>query len=536
MIACGIVILPVSLGRMEQDPWDVIVVGGGVAGLSAALMLGRARRRVLVVDAGSPRNRFAPHVHGVLGHEGTGPADLLARGRAEVAGYGVEVVEGTVERVGTAGDGLEVQVAGAAAASARALLVASGMADELPDVPGLRQRWGTGVLHCPYCHGWEVRDRRLGVLTTSPLGLHQAELVRQWSDRVVVFTAGLGPLDAAAELRLRARGVDLVAAPVVEVVGDGDRVTAVRTADGREVEVDALFTAGAPRPHDEFLAPLGLARTDTPTGSFLAVDGTGRTSHRRVWAVGNVVDPAAGVPMAMGAGAAAGAAVNAALVAEDVDAALRGRTAWPEVAPADYWEHRYAGSAQVWSGRANPVLVGVASGLEPGRALDLGCGEGGDAIWLAQYGWTVTGVDISPTAARRAADAARAAGVPDDRVRFVAADLSTLGGDEAYDLVTASYLHSPVTLDRDEILRRAVARVAPGGHLLVVSHAAPPPWAEIPDGFEPRFPTPAEEIGALRLDPGRWQVLVAEIRRRDATGPHGERGSLEDAVVLIRRA
>ncbi|MGO2745393.1 NAD(P)/FAD-dependent oxidoreductase [Microbacterium sp.] len=303
--------------------WDAIVVGGGAAGLSAALLLGRARRRVLVIDAGSPRNRFAAHMHGVLGNEGTPPAELLRKGRAEVAAYGIEFLDGTVQNVEAADSGLAIVLSTGRAQRARALVVASGIVDELPDVPGLAPRWGTSVLHCPYCHGWEVRDQRLGVLATSPMGLHQTQLVRQWSDRVVLFAAGLGTLDPVAEQRMRARGVEVVASPVVEILGEDDRITGVRTGDGRMVEVDAVFTTGAPRPNDGFLTGLGLSRTDSPfgLGSFLSVDQAGKTSHDQVWAIGNVVNPAANVPMAIGAGAFAGGAVNGALVEEDFDLA-----------------------------------------------------------------------------------------------------------------------------------------------------------------------------------------------------------------------
>ncbi len=310
---------------MPQNSWDVIIAGGGPAGLSAALLLGRARRRVLVIDAGSPRNRFAAHMHGVLGQEGVPPRELLARGRSEAAGYGVEFAAGTIERVDRVEGGLRLVTADAAEHEARTLVIATGLSDELPAVPGLAERWGTTVLHCPYCHGWEVRDRRLGVLTTSPLGLHQAELIRQWSDRVTVFTAGLGELSPETERRLRARGVTLEPAPVARILGEGSAISAVALEDGREIAVDAIFTAGAPRPNEAFLAPLGLARTETPFGSFLAVDFAGKTSDERIWAIGNVVNPGANVPMSIGAGAMTGGAVNGALVAWDFDGAVRGR-------------------------------------------------------------------------------------------------------------------------------------------------------------------------------------------------------------------
>ncbi|VXB16326.1 Thioredoxin reductase [Microbacterium sp. 8M] len=298
--------------------WDVIVIGGGAAGLSAALLLGRARRRTLVIDAGSPRNRFAAHMHGVLGNEGASPSGLLRRGREEVAGYGVETRDGAVAGVRDEGDVLVVAVDGAEERT-RALVVASGIDDDLPAVAGLAERWGTSVLHCPYCHGWEVRDRRLAVLATSPASLHQAKMVRQWSDDVVLFSAGLGGLDPSDERLLRARGIEIVASPAVEVLGEGTTVSAIRTADGAEIPVDAVFTGGRPVPHDGFLDDLRLARADLPSGlgSFVQADATGRTSHPRIWAAGNVVNPMATVPMAIGAGAMAGAGVNGTLVEED---------------------------------------------------------------------------------------------------------------------------------------------------------------------------------------------------------------------------
>lgn len=524
---------------MAENLWDAIVVGGGPAGLSAALMLGRARRRVLVIDAGSPRNRFAAHMHGVLGQEGVPPGELLERGRTEAAGYGVEFADGTVQRVEDAEDGLRVVTVDGVARSTRALVVASGLSDELPAIPGLAERWGVTVLHCPYCHGWEVRDQHLGVLTTSPLGLHQAELIRQWSGRVTVFTAGLGQLTPETERRLRARGIELESAPVAEIRGEGTAITGVRLsaeddADGREVPVDAIFTVGKPQPHDDFLAELGLARNETPFGSFLAVDPTGKTSDDRIWAIGNVVNPAANVPMSIGAGAFAGGAVNGALVGWDFDAAVQDPAAWPRVAPADFWEERYAGSDRIWSGAVNGVLADIAGSLAPGRALDLGCGEGADVIWLSQHGWDATGVDISPTAIRRAAAAAEEADLGAGRARFLAADLAAVPAG-AYDLVTASFLHSPVDLPRGDILRQAAARVAAGGHLLITSHAAFPPWADAPHGHEHHFLSPQEELAQLDLDAGEWDVVTAETRTREVATPGGEPATLDDVVVLAHR-
>ncbi|MGO1849168.1 NAD(P)/FAD-dependent oxidoreductase [Microbacterium sp.] len=306
-----------------QPEWDAIVVGGSAAGLSAALMLGRARRRVLVIDAGSPRNRFAEHMHGALGNEGTSPAELVQRGRAEAAEYGVEVASGTVLEVAERPRGIRVKLEDGSTYEARSLIVATGITDVLPEIPGLAERWGVSVLHCPYCHGWEVADRRLGVLATAPASLHQAQMVRQWSENVTLFSAGLGTLDPETTARLRSRGIEIVGSEVTEIFGEGTDISGVRTAEG-DVELDAIFTAGTPRPHDGFLAGLDLERDELPfgMGSFLKVDPTGKTSHPRVWAIGNVVNPMANVPMVIGAGAFTGGAANGFLVEEDFDLAV----------------------------------------------------------------------------------------------------------------------------------------------------------------------------------------------------------------------
>ncbi len=307
---------------MTAENWDAIIIGGSVAGLSAAQALGRSLRRTLVIDAGKPRNRFAEHMHNVLGHDGTPPDELLAAGRAEAVRYGVELLDGTVKGVEDRGSTIEVELETGERLRARTLVLATGITDELPDIPGLAAHWGTGVLHCPYCHGWEVRGSRIGVLATSPMSMHQVKLLRQWSDRVVAFTHALGPLDEETTARLRSRGIEIVSEPVEALLGDEAGVTAVRTATGREIPVDAIFTAATPKLHDQMLESLGLARNAGPMGEVLAVDPTGRTSHPRVWAAGNVVAPSSAVPQAMAAGAMAGAALNFALVEEDFDAAM----------------------------------------------------------------------------------------------------------------------------------------------------------------------------------------------------------------------
>ena len=201
---------------MTNDTYDVAIIGGGAAGLSAALVLGRARRRVLVLDAGLPRNAPAAHMQGFLSRDGTPPADLLRIARAEVRGYGVELVD---DRVVDATRGFTLRLAGGRAIAARRLLLATGAADALPDVDGARERWGRDLLHCPYCHGWEVRDRPIGVLATGPGSVEHAQLLRQWSGDVILFTHATA-VTAGERRALDARGIAVVDGSVARLVVD----------------------------------------------------------------------------------------------------------------------------------------------------------------------------------------------------------------------------------------------------------------------------------------------------------------------------
>jgi len=508
---------------MDND-WDAVIIGGGVAGLSAAQMLGRSRRRTLVIDGGMPRNRSAAHMHGVLGQDGTPPADLLATGRTEARAYGVGFATGTVAHLADEGDRLAVTRDDGTIDTARAVVIATGIRDDLPDVPGLHEEWGRTVLHCPYCHGWEVAGRRLAVLATSPASLHQIELVRQLSDDVTVFAAQA--FDEQSVVRLAARGVRTVSSPVREATGR-DGALALTTTDGAEHVVDGLFTAGAPVLDLGFAAGLELARADAPGGPLIA-DLRGATSHPRVFAAGNAIAPFGNVPLSMGSGSMAGAGVNAMLVTEDFDRAAAERTALRNAG----WEERYAAEDRFWSGRVNATTAAVVAELEPGTALDIGSGEGGDVVWLAEHGWRATGVDVSATAVRRAAELAASRGVDADfRVGDGAASLPG-----EFDLVLASFLHSwEPDFPRIRMLRDAGERVARGGRLLVVSHAAPPPWArEVPE-HAPIMRTPDEELALLDLDPGSWRVELAEVRRREVTAPDGTPAHLDDGVLLLRR-
>ncbi|MEU0568985.1 NAD(P)/FAD-dependent oxidoreductase [Nonomuraea sp. NPDC005983] len=294
--------------------YDVMVAGAGAAGLNAALVLARARRRVAVVDTGEPRNAPAAHMQGFLSRDGMPPASLLEVGRAEVAGYGVRLIDGRVDHIDDHSDGFHVHLAGGPVLRARRILVATGLRDELPELPGVRERWGRDLLHCPYCHGYEVRDEPIGVLGTHPGAVHQALLLQQWSADIVFFPHALD-LTGEERERLAARGVRVVDGEVKRLMVDGDRLRGVELADGQEVPRSAVFVFPHMVPRDALLTGLGCERDEN---GWVRTDPSGRTSVPGVWAAGNVVNPRAQVVTAAGMGSAAAIAVNNDLVEEEV--------------------------------------------------------------------------------------------------------------------------------------------------------------------------------------------------------------------------
>jgi thioredoxin reductase len=303
-----------------MDEYDVVVIGGGAAGLSAALVLARSRRRVLVVDAGTPRNAPAGHLQGFLSRDGMPPGDLLEAGRREVAGYGGVVRQGTAtDLVACRHGGFQVLLAEGDRVSARRLLVTTGLRDELPDVPGLRERWARDVLHCPYCHGWEVRDQQLGVLWNGPDSVRYTQTVRQWADDVVLFVPA-GTLTATDRGQLVARAVVVVEGTVARIVVEDDRLTGVALDDGRVVPRRALFVSPRFVPQSEVLVRLGCQVDDL---GWVVTGPSGATSVPGVWVAGNVANARAQVITAAGEGSAAAIAVNADLVEEDVRDAVR---------------------------------------------------------------------------------------------------------------------------------------------------------------------------------------------------------------------
>jgi thioredoxin reductase len=275
----------------------------------------RARRTVVVVDAGAPRNAPAGHMHGFLSRDGMPPRDLLAAGRAEVAGYGGCLIDDTVVDVEP---GFQVRLANVSPLRARRVLVATGLCDEQPEISGVRERWGRDLLHCPYCHGYEVRDQPLGVLGGTPETVQHALLVRQWSADVILFSH-TDALTPQQRRQLTARGIGIVEGTVARLVVDNDQLQGVEPSEGTVIARTAVFVRPRFVPNAELLTGLGCAVDEN---GWVVHDPAGRTSVAGVWVAGNAADPRAQVISAAGEGSAAAIALNADLVDEDVERAL----------------------------------------------------------------------------------------------------------------------------------------------------------------------------------------------------------------------
>jgi thioredoxin reductase len=309
-----------------SESYDVVVVGGGAAGLAGAVALARSRRSVLVVDAGDPRNSPASHVHNFLTRDGAPPAQIYAAGRKEVARYGGCVETGQVTALSRADERFAVQI-GDRVVIARRLLVATGLRDELPEVPGLAERWGIDVLHCPYCHGWEVRDQQIGILATGPGAIHQALLFHQLSPHVTLLAHATPALPEDQREQLSAIGIAVIQGTVTQVEADDSGLTGVRLADGTRVPLDALIVAPRMTARAELLAPLGLTPAAVTVGgqvigTQIEADPSGATSVSGVWVAGNLAAIQAQVITAAAGGLTAGAAINADLAAEDGERAV----------------------------------------------------------------------------------------------------------------------------------------------------------------------------------------------------------------------
>ncbi|WP_458116405.1 NAD(P)/FAD-dependent oxidoreductase [Arthrobacter sp. D2-10] len=300
-----------------EDHYDVVVIGGGAAGLSAALLLGRARRRVAVVDAGEPRNIRAGHIHGYLTRDGIPPAKFLELAREEVQSYGVEIISATAEEVHP---DRRVCLEDGRTLTARQVILATGLRDVLPDVEGAEARWGRGLFQCPYCHGWEHQDQTLAVLGTGECSVQQALLLRQFSSDVTLFTHEMSSVDVEAQASLGSRGVRVVDGRVQALVAGPESLTGVRLESGELYPCDALFyEPGATVDTSIVKAP----DCQTLENGCVSTDEFGRTSVEGVWAVGNAADPAAQVIVAAGDAYRLAVAVNAELIDDDVDEARK---------------------------------------------------------------------------------------------------------------------------------------------------------------------------------------------------------------------
>ena len=513
---------------------DVAVVGGSAAGLAAALQLGRQRRSVIVVDAGEPRNAPAAHMHSYLGHEGRPPSELAALGREEVRSYGGEVLPGRVSRVTRTGDErFRVELVGGHSVVARRVLAATGMVDQLPDIDGLAEHWGRDVIHCPFCHGFEVRDRRIVQIVTNPMGLHTAGLFRQLSAQLTVVLHDPTDVDDAQLDTLRASGVHIVDARVTRIVTGADgHVAAVELAGHDPIDADAVVVAPRFRVRAEPFESLGLRPAAHPggLGDFVETDATGATHVPGLYAAGNVSDPSQQVLAAAATGSRVGAMISFSLADDDIRAAAR-----PSANEAD-WDHRYGGE-QIWSGNPNGTLVNEIGELTPGRALDVGAGEGGDALWLAEQGWSVTASDISRRGLDRVAAEAERRGLPIECRHSDANALGAFAG-ARYDLVSAQYASIPRTPDGRGV-RNVLDAVAPGGTLLVVGHDLEPMRTPIDTlthsrAFDPDAYVRVDDFAAALADVPAWDIEVHEKRPRPA-GAASSAHHVDDIVLRARR-
>ncbi len=512
---------------------DVAVVGGSAAGLAAALQLGRQRRSVIVVDAGEPRNAPAAHLHGYLGREGLPPSELVAAGREEVRSYGGEVLSGRVTSVVRDDDRFRLELPGGHSIVARRVLAATGLVDELPDVDGIAERWGIDVVHCPFCHGFEVRDRPIVQLVTHPMGLHTAGLFRQLTGRLTLVINDGVDVDRAEVDALEAAGVHIVPGQARRIVTDDDgNLAAVELTGGERIEAGAVAVSPPFRARAEPFAPLGLRTSPHPTGlgDVIETDATGATAVPGLFAAGNVTDPSQQVSQAAANGSRVGAMISFSLADEDIRGAVR-----PSANQAD-WDHRYRGD-QMWSGNPNGTLVHETEGLTPGHALDVGAGEGGDALWLAEHGWKVTASDISKRALARVATEAERRGAS---IECRHADANALDpfDAEGFELVSAQYAAIPRTPD-DRAVRNLLNAVAPGGTLLVVGHDLEPMRAPVDTlahsrPFDPDAYVRVDDFAAALASAPAWDIEVHEKRPRPP-GAASASHHVDDVVLRARR-
>jgi len=294
--------------------YDVIIIGGSFAGLSAALQLARARRRVLVLDSGKPRNRFAQFSHGFFGHDGQAPLAMLANARSQLLSYGTAFFsEGQATHAAKSGEEYTVTVGGGTVHTASRLILATGVRDDLSTVAGLQERWGISMLHCFYCHGYEVAGRRLGVLATSDRSLQTALLLPDWSQHVTLFTNGVLTLAPEQLAELSARGVSVEAVPVVALMGEAPALNGLRLEDGRIIPVDAVFTTPRTKVASPLAEQLGCEFEEGPSGPFIRTGADKQTTVRGVYAAGDAARPGHNASWAAADGVTAGISAHQSL-------------------------------------------------------------------------------------------------------------------------------------------------------------------------------------------------------------------------------
>ena len=292
---------------------DAIIIGGSFAGLSAAMYIARARRSVRVIDAGLPRNRFAEQSHGFFGQDGSAPGAMLDTARAQVAAYPtVRITDGRALTASSEDDGFAVTLESGEQLHGSRLVLAYGISDKLPALPGLAERWGHTVIPCPYCHGFEFGGQRLGVLYSVPMSLHQAKLVTDWGPTTLYLNGA--ELDPAAADDLQARGVRIEPARLVALHGENKRLSSVELADGRLDPVDALFVGPRIRANSDIADQLGCAMDDHPLGQIIHTNEMKQTSVSGVFAAGDIARGAHSVTWASADGVMAGVALHRSLV------------------------------------------------------------------------------------------------------------------------------------------------------------------------------------------------------------------------------
>lgn len=285
---------------------DVIIVGGSFAGLTAALQLGRARRKVTVLDTGLPRNRFAAEAHGVLGHDGVPPATLLANARRQLAAYDtVRLVSARADTAEGTPDDFRVLTGDGETLRGRRLVLSYGITDQFPAIPGFAEAWGKSVIHCPFCHGFEVAGRHWGLIYSTPMSLHAPSLYADWTDRITLFTDG-NDIPDPERSKLDKRGVTLVEGKVTRIEQTDGQVAAVHTEDRGRIALDAVFAHPRIRPSAGLHEALGLETEDMPLGIRLKVDEKQKTSRDGVYAAGDLVSGMHSITIATYTGAMAG--------------------------------------------------------------------------------------------------------------------------------------------------------------------------------------------------------------------------------------